>query len=156
MLSSFAYRQFHKILLATAARLGVEVITINPRDTTTIGIIKFQGYGVSKDQGAAVAIARRGLEFSERVSGRGFSAPLLPAAKRLARDKSGHVIPSWSRLRRDLKLTSNGWQFKGVSVKAKVGTDSLEGCRTSRQGTGVNPGSEQTPTGNSASGTICL
>ena len=145
MLSSFAYRQFHKILLSTAARLGVEVITVNPRDTTTIGIIKFQGYGVSKDQGAAVAIARRGLGFTERVSGRGFSAPLLPAAKRLARDKSGHVTPSWSRLRRDLKLTGNGWQFKGVSVKARAKADSPEGCRTSRQGRGANPQSEQTP-----------
>jgi len=39
MLSSFAYHQFHAMVRSTAATLGVEVIAINPRNTTTIGIV---------------------------------------------------------------------------------------------------------------------
>ena len=139
MLSSFAYHQFHALTLAIAASLGVEVITINPRNTTTIGIVKFQGYGFSKDQAAAIAIVRRGLKFSERVRGRLFSALPLPAAKQSAGDKGRHVTPSWPQLRRGLKLTRNGWQFKGVSVKVKAKADDPKGCRASKQGRGENP-----------------
>ena len=134
MLSSFAYHQFHTLLRAAAAKLGVEVIDINPRNTTSIGIFKFQGYGFSKDQAAAVAIARRGLGFSERVGGRQISALLLPVVKQLAGDKGRHVSAPWPRLRRSLKLTGNGWQLKGRSVKTGVKAAAPAGCRVSKQG----------------------
>ena len=114
--------------------MGVEVIAINPRNTTTIGIVKFEGYGISKDQGAAIAIARRGLGFSERVRGRLVTALPLPAPKQLGRDKSRHVLASWSRLRWGLKLTRKGWQLSGTSRKVKGLRDKPVGCRVRKQG----------------------
>ena len=134
MLSSFAYHQFHAMIRSTAATLGVEVIAINPRNTTTIGIVQFEGYGISKDQGAAIAIARRGLGFSERVRGRLVTALPLPAPKQLGRDKSRHVLASWSRLRWGLKLTRKGWQLSGKSRKVKALRDKPVGCRVRKQG----------------------
>ena len=143
MLSSFAYSQFHQLIRATAAQLGVEVISINPRDTTTIGIIKFQGYGFSKDQGAAIAIARRGLQFTERVRGRMLTALPLPVTKQLVRDQGRHVMSPWPRLRRSLILTGNGWQFKvDTKAKARVATARLSDKQT---GVGENPLSRKTP-----------
>jgi IS605 OrfB family transposase len=116
MLSSFSYKLFYKMLRSTAADLGVQVIEVDPQDTSTIGIVKFgEGYGLSRDEAAALAIARRGLGFSERVSGRLITALPLPV------DKGEHVLALWKRwrkLRRDLKLTGNGWQLKVRKVKA--------------------------------------
>ena len=81
MLSAFAYRQFHALLHSRAARNGVEVVEINPAYTSVIGEVKFaSGYGLSGHAAAAVAIARRGLRFGERLRSR--SAFPLPARNR--------------------------------------------------------------------------
>jgi IS605 OrfB family transposase len=66
MLSSLAYSQVQQMLRAACFRAGVEVIGVNPAYTSTIGAVNFaQRYGISVHQGAALAIARRGLGFSE-------------------------------------------------------------------------------------------
>ncbi|MEW6049189.1 MAG: hypothetical protein AB1609_22420, partial [Bacillota bacterium] len=100
MLSGFAYSKFHALLLSRAAREGVEVIEENPALTSVIGQVKFgPGYGLSPHAAAAVAIARRGVRFGERLRSR--SALLLPAGNR-----GRHVWSDWNRLSRGLRAKS--------------------------------------------------
>lgn len=67
MLSSFCYSKFKAMLLARAAREGVEVIAVNPFATSLIGQVKFMGrYRLSSHGAAAVAIARRGMNFKDK------------------------------------------------------------------------------------------
>ena len=67
MLSSFCYSKFKAMLLAKAAREGVEVIIVNPFATSLIGQLKFmKRYGLSSHGAAAVAIARRGIGFNDK------------------------------------------------------------------------------------------
>lgn len=97
MLSGFAYSKFHALLLSRAAREGVEVIEENPALTSVIGQVKFgPGYGLSPHAAAAVAIARRGLGFGERLRSR-YALPLP------ARTRGRHVWHDWSRLSRGLR-----------------------------------------------------
>ncbi len=97
MLSAFSYRKFFVLLLSRAAREGVEVVFVNPALTSVIGQVKFgPGYGLSPHAAAAVAIARRGLGFGERLRSR--SALSLPA-----RNRGRHVWSDWGRLSRRLR-----------------------------------------------------
>lgn len=97
MLSAFAYKKFYALLHGRAAREGVEVIEVEPAFTSIIGSIKFgQGYGLSPHQAAAVAIARRGLKFGERLRSR--SALPLPA-----RNRGRHVWSDWRRVAQRLR-----------------------------------------------------
>jgi IS605 OrfB family transposase len=67
LLSSFAYNKMTSAIKAAAFRNGVEVIEVNPAYTSVIGAVNFaQAKGISVHQGAAYAIARRGLGLSER------------------------------------------------------------------------------------------
>ena len=92
MLSSFAYRQTLQYLRAAAFRAGVEVIAVNPAYTPTIGAVNYAArFGISIHQGAAIAIARRSLDLSER--------PAVRVA-RLPTRRGGHVtlpLPEWNR-----------------------------------------------------------
>jgi len=91
-LSHFAYAAFHALLVSRAAREGVEVIAVNPAYTSVIGKVKFLArYGLSPHGAAAVAIARRGLKFGERL--RSGNARPLPA-----RNRGRHVWSDWSRV----------------------------------------------------------
>jgi IS605 OrfB family transposase len=68
LLSSFAYRAILTTLDCRARRDGVTTIALNPAWTSLLGQVNYAGtYGVSVDQGAACAIGRRALGFSERV-----------------------------------------------------------------------------------------
>ncbi|HEY8488843.1 MAG TPA: transposase, partial [Thermaerobacter sp.] len=88
----FAYAAFCALLVSRAAREGVEVIEVNPAYTSVIGKIKFMArYGLSPHGAAAVAIARRGLKFGERL--RSGNARPLPA-----RNRGRHVWSDWSRV----------------------------------------------------------
>jgi transposase len=61
-LSSFAYNQVIQYLKAAAFRAGVQIIQVNPAYTSTIGAVNYAArFGISIHQGAAIAIARRGL-----------------------------------------------------------------------------------------------
>lgn len=67
-------------------------ISINPAVTTVIGKVKFMArYGLSPRAAAAVAIARRGLKFGERL--RSGNARQLPA-----RNRRRHVWSDWRRV----------------------------------------------------------
>ena len=91
MLSSFAYTTMAKALHSRCAREGVEVIRLHPAFTSTIGIIKFAAmYGLSGDEAAALALARRAQDLKESLPAG--TAPGRPE------DRSGHVWNHWQRL----------------------------------------------------------
>ncbi len=108
MLSSFACRQVAAHLKAACFRAGVEVIEVNPAYTSVIGAVNHaQRHGISVHMGAAFAIARRGLGFSERPPKRPAIVPVrhgghvtfaLPA-----RNRAKHVWSYWASVRTKLK-----------------------------------------------------
>jgi len=66
-LSNFAYELFHTMLSVRCARKQVKLKRENPAFTSIVGFFKFRGYKkLSSHEQAALAIARRGLGFSER------------------------------------------------------------------------------------------
>ena len=108
MLSSFAYNQVSKGIKAAAFRLGVEVIEVNPAYTSVIGAVNYaQPKGFSVHQGAAIAIARRGLGLSERSA---VAVGVVPVAngghvtfELPVRNRAKHVWSFWSKVRTNLK-----------------------------------------------------
>ncbi len=96
MLSSLAYNQILKTIQSRAYDAGIEVIEINPAYTSIIGFWKFATrYGLSSHQAAALVIARRGLDFSERPNRRDYNATQLPARK-----AGVHMWSYWSGVAR--------------------------------------------------------
>lgn len=64
LLSGFAYSAYKQLLAAKCAKAGVERIEVNPAYTSQIGQHKYmKRYGISSHQAAAVAIARKGMDF---------------------------------------------------------------------------------------------
>ena len=108
MLSSFAYDKVVSSIKAAAFRAGVEVIEVNPAYTSVIGAVNHaQRNGISNHQGAALAIARRGLGLSEKAT---VHTGLVPVAngghvtfELPARNRSKHVWSFWSKTRTNLK-----------------------------------------------------
>ncbi|MBK6998687.1 MAG: IS200/IS605 family accessory protein TnpB-related protein [Rhodoferax sp.] len=108
MISSFACNKIASSIKAAAFRAGIEVIEVNPAYTSVIGAVNFaQAKGISVHQGAAYAIARRGLGLSERPTVREAVVPTrngghvtfaLPA-----RNRAKHVWSFWSKVRTSLK-----------------------------------------------------
>ena len=108
MLSSFACNKVVAGIKAACFRAGIEVIEVNPAYTSVIGAVNHaQRHGISIHQGAAFAIARRGLGFSERPIVRTGIVPArngghvtfaLPV-----RNRAKHVWSFWSDVRRSLK-----------------------------------------------------
>jgi IS605 OrfB family transposase len=107
-LSALAYARCGAMVRAAAFRSGVEVIEVNPAYTSVIGAVNHaQRHGISTHQGAAFAVARRGMGLSERPAVRRAAAPVrngghvtfdLPA-----RNRSRHVWSFWSGARARLK-----------------------------------------------------
>ena len=124
MLSSFAYKQIAQYLKAAGFRAGVAVIEVNPAYTSTIGAVNYAArYGISIHQGAAIALARRGLGLSERPARRVAQLPTadgdhvtlhLPV-----RNRCQHVWSLWSAVSRQIR----------AALRAHV--QSLAGTRTS-------------------------
>ncbi len=108
MLSSFTCNKVVSGLKAACFRAGIEVIEVNPAYTSVIGAVNHaQVKGISVHQGAALAIARRGLGLCERPSVRQGIIPVrngghvtfsLPA-----RNREKHVWSFWSKVRTALK-----------------------------------------------------
>ena len=97
MLSQFAYSQFYALIKAQCYRAGVELILVNPAYTSIIGKEKFsEGYGLSSHMAAAMAIARRGLGFGERLRKKAQVRSPLP----VQRNRRRHVWSDWRRLSR--------------------------------------------------------
>jgi IS605 OrfB family transposase len=90
--SMMAYSAFRQVLSSRAFREGVEVIGINPTYTSVIGLVKFgPGYKLTPHEAAAVAIARRGLGFGERLTIRRLRYTFcLPV-----RNRRKHVWSDW-------------------------------------------------------------
>lgn len=107
MLSGFGYQRTIQNLKAAAFRAGVEVIEVNPAYTSTIGMVNFaHRYGISVHQGAAIAIARRGLGLSERPATRVARLPhagdhvTFPLPER---NRGKHVWSLWSTVSRQIR-----------------------------------------------------
>jgi IS605 OrfB family transposase len=72
----FAYRSLLDKIHSLARKRGVEVIEVNPKDTSTIGMIKYAPQlHLSKDVAAAYVIGRRALGFEEKLP-KGYEALL--------------------------------------------------------------------------------
>ncbi|MHB8255517.1 MAG: IS200/IS605 family accessory protein TnpB-related protein [Acidiferrobacter sp.] len=123
MLSAFSYNQVIAGIQAACYRAGVEVIEVNPAYTSVIGAVNHaQPRGISVHQGAAYAIARRGLGLSERPTVRQGIAPVrngghvtfaLPA-----RNRAKHVWSFWSAVRTKLKA-AHAAHYRSGEAKAK-------------------------------------
>jgi IS605 OrfB family transposase len=72
----FAYRSLLEKIHSLARKRGVEVLEVNPKDTSTIGALKYAPQlHLSKDVAAAYVIGRRALGFEERLP-KGYKALL--------------------------------------------------------------------------------
>jgi IS605 OrfB family transposase len=68
MLSGWTYSEFFKQLNSILSNRGITLVFRNPAFTSLIGLTKYsRQYGVSSDIAAAIAIARRGMNLSERL-----------------------------------------------------------------------------------------
>jgi IS605 OrfB family transposase len=64
----FAYRSLLEKIHSLARKRGVEVLEVNPQDTSTVGALKYAPQlHLSKDVAAAYVIGRRALGFEERL-----------------------------------------------------------------------------------------
>jgi IS605 OrfB family transposase len=64
----FAYRSLLEKIHFLARKRGVEVLEVNPQDTSTIGMLKYAPQlHLSKDVAAALVIGRRALGFEEKL-----------------------------------------------------------------------------------------
>ena len=79
----FAYASLLRKVHSLAGKKGVQVVEVNPQDTSTIGMLKYAPQlSLSKDVAAAYVIGRRALGFAERFP-RGY--------ERLLRDRKSVV-----------------------------------------------------------------
>jgi len=68
MLSQWSYARFYELLESILSNRGISLIKRNPAYTSLIGLVKYaRMYGLSSDVAAALAIARRGMNLSERL-----------------------------------------------------------------------------------------
>jgi IS605 OrfB family transposase len=64
----FAYRALLEKIHSLARKRGVEVLEVNPQDTSTIGMLKYApSLHLSKDVAAAYVIGRRALGYEEKL-----------------------------------------------------------------------------------------
>jgi IS605 OrfB family transposase len=113
MLSSFAYNAIIQTMKSRGFRFGVEVHQVNPAYTSVIGQCKFATrYGLTNHESAALTIARRFQEASERLprrldkipDGKGGHVTLsLPV-----RNRGKHVWTSWRQIRKKLLVAHAG------------------------------------------------
>ncbi|GET39369.1 hypothetical protein MiSe_41380 [Microseira wollei NIES-4236] len=68
MLSGWAYSRFYQLLESILSNRGISLLGRNPAYTSLIGLVKYaRMYGLPSDIAAAIAIARRGMNLSERL-----------------------------------------------------------------------------------------
>lgn len=98
MLSNFAYSQFLQLLLARCFKLGIQVIEVNPAFSSVIGLVKFLSmYGLNSATAAALVLARRGMNLSERIPANTAYQGLEPRT---------HVWSHWNSVSRRIKGSS--------------------------------------------------
>ncbi|WOF82134.1 hypothetical protein P5704_025435 (plasmid) [Pseudomonas sp. FeN3W] len=139
LLSGFFYAQVGAALRSACFRAGVEVIDVNPAYTSVIGAVNHASVrGISVHQGAATAIARRGLGFSERLSTRAGVAPTrggghvtfaLPA-----RNRAKHVWSFWAGVRKNLSAAHAAHVRSGDHKQSPAPVISAKQCVATRKG----------------------
>lgn len=94
MLSGFAYSKWQEVLNARCHNRGIELIKVNPAYSSLIGLVKFmRRYGLSSDTAAAMVLARRAMQMSERV----------PTKSAYLFDSRKHVWSHWHELNNQLR-----------------------------------------------------
>lgn len=110
MLSSFSYSTTIDSIETKAFKEGIEILKINPAFTSIIGRVKFENrYGLSSHQSAALVIARRACNYSERLPSyleikdnkNSKVAFFLPV-----KDRKKHVWSYYSKLNKNLKTAN--------------------------------------------------
>jgi IS605 OrfB family transposase len=157
----FAYRSLLEKIHSLARKRGVEVLEVNPQDTSTIGTLKYAPQlHLSKDVAAAYVIGRRALGFEEKLPKgykvllkddaflahvQGFYKNRLQELKKLKKaEKNPHLRRRLSReigkTRRALSLLSS---FPGPREGWKASLQGLPGSRRKstdgRNFPGANP-----------------
>ena len=105
MLSSLSYSRILATLKARAHDAGLEVLEVNPAFTSIIGRHKFaRRYGLSNHQAAALCIARRAINLSERPNRQGINPGDDHGAFSLpVRNREKHVWSFWRQVARKEK-----------------------------------------------------
>ena len=119
MLSSFGYGRIQAYFMSRGYRMGVEVVRVNPAFSSVAGRFKFaELYGLNGHQAAAMVLARRLLNFSERVprcrgcpGGGGVRVVLCPPERKSQR----HVWTSWGLMLRRLRLAHAALRRRGAA-----------------------------------------
>ena len=94
MLSNLSTGLFRTALESRCRRSCVELIKVTPAFTSVIGMIKFMSkYGLNSGTSAAMAIARRAMNLSEKI----------PKCLATPEDEARHVWSVWNRIARFLK-----------------------------------------------------
>jgi IS605 OrfB family transposase len=112
MLSSWCYSEFFKQLNSILSNRGITLVFRNPAFTSLIGLTKYsRQYGVSSDIAAAIAIARRGMNLSER----------LPHSVQAYLDVKSrkHIWSGWTKfnnlIRQNIGIIKSRHSYFGVS-----------------------------------------
>jgi IS605 OrfB family transposase len=151
MLSAFAYKKFHDLMVARCIREGVELMEVNAAYTSIIGELKLGlGLGLSRHQAAACAIGRRGMKFSERarcLASRN-AATVLPVERvanvRVVWAKANELLVDRRRAESRAVWLAN--QARHRALKESRGGECLpRGRRSNRsQSGGVSPPTQRT------------
>ncbi|SMC70908.1 IS200/IS605 family accessory protein TnpB-related protein [Polynucleobacter kasalickyi] len=120
MLSSLAYNKILQTIKAAAFRAGVEVIEVNPAYTSVIGQVNYaQVYGLSIHLASAIAIARRGLGFSEKLASRNGLVPIRNGSHLTfslpVRNRKKHVWNHWQAIRKSVTAAHKAHARLGLS-----------------------------------------
>ena len=121
MLSAFACNKILSGLKAACFRHGVEVIEINPAYTSVIGAVNTARVrGVSVHQGAAYAIARRGLGLSETPVPRPAVVPVRTGGHVTfalpVRNRAKHEWTHWAAIRTRLRAALAAHYRSGIAT----------------------------------------
>lgn len=94
MLSNLATGMFREALVSRCNRQGIGLHLCNPAFTSVIGMIKFMPrYGLNSGSAAAMVIARRAMNMSERA----------PSCLKRPEDRLKHPWTTWNKVSRYLK-----------------------------------------------------
>lgn len=94
MLSNLSTSLFKEALTSRCQRYGIGLHLVNPAFTSVIGMIKFMGrYGLNSGTAAAMTIARRAMNMSDRP----------PSGLKRPEDCFKHSWTTWNRIARYLK-----------------------------------------------------
>lgn len=95
MLSNLSTSLFKTTLESKCKRHGIELLKVNPAFTSIIGMISYMAkYGLNSGTSAAMVIARRALNLSEKI----------PKCLLRPEDQDKHSWSSWNRVARFIKL----------------------------------------------------